>query len=313
MLNFKDAVQGLKNVEKAADETVGAAKNILQGAQKASDLAGLARNVPEPELEALRKLIAEAQQLVKSAEDKNEALEACIQKARALLNGKDLSADTVARATAELTALMKGTSSGAAKASAPGSPQKPAPASAAPARADEPAKADVQFSDVKPGAYYYDAVQWAVQKGVASGTSETTFGPDQDCTRAQTIPFLWRAAGSPAPKTGKNPFTDVAESAYYYPAVLWASERGIVSGTAFNPDAAVTRAQLATFLYREAGSPAVGANPDFADVPSDAYFCQAVAWAAAKGITSGVGEHTFSPDTVCTRGQIVTFLHRAQK
>ena len=105
--------------------------------------------------------------------------------------------------------------------------------------------------------YYYDAVQWAVQEGIASGTSDTTFSPDQNCTRAQTISFLWRAAGSPAPKGQNNPFTDVAEGVYYYNAVLWAAENGIVSGTAFQPDTAVTRAQLSTFLYRNAGSPAV--------------------------------------------------------
>lgn len=151
-----------------------------------------------------------------------------------------------------------------------------------------------------------------MRKGITSGTSETTFSPDQTCTRAQTITFLWRAAGSPAAK-GENPFADVKEASHYYNAVLWAVERGIVSGSAFHPDEAVTRAQAATFLYRNAGSPSVKGGASFTDVPAGAYYEQAVAWAAEKGITSGTKDNTFRPDAACTRGQIVTFLYRASK
>lgn len=168
------------------------------------------------------------------------------------------------------------------------------------------------FVDVPTGAYYYDAVAWAVENGVTGGTSATTFSPDNACTRAQMMTFLWRAAGSPEPKTTVNPFTDVSESAYYYEAVLWAVENGITSGTSattFSPDATVTRGQTVTFLWRNAGSPAASGG-SFADVAPDAYYAPAVAWAAREGITSGTSATTFSPDNACTRAQIMTFLWR---
>ena len=170
------------------------------------------------------------------------------------------------------------------------------------------------FVDVPTGAYYYDAVAWAVENGVTNGTSATTFGPDVTCTRAQMVTFLWRAAGSPEPETTVNPFTDVSESAYYYEAVLWAVERGITNGTSattFSPDATVTRGQTVTFLWRDTGSPAA-AGTAFTDVAVDAYYTAAVSWAANEGITSGTSATTFSPDNACTRAQIVTFLYRAQ-
>lgn len=174
--------------------------------------------------------------------------------------------------------------------------------------------AGLTFKDVAPGAYYYDAVEWAVERGITAGTTATTFSPDDACTRAQTVTFLWRAAGSPAPKSSTNPFTDVAPGAYYYDAVLWAVEQGITTGTTattFSPDSTVTRAQTVTFLYRAAGSPtATGHNP-FADVATDAYYASAVNWAVSEGITTGVTTTAFSPDASCTRAQIVTFLYRA--
>ncbi len=170
-----------------------------------------------------------------------------------------------------------------------------------------------RFTDVQPGAYYYDAVLWAVEKGITNGTSDTAFSPNLTCTRAQTVTFLWRAAGSPAPQSTANPFTDVQSGAYYYDAVLWAVEQGITNGTsdtAFSPDATVTRGQTVTFLHRYAGSQdAAGSNP-FADVAADAYYADAVQWAVANGVTQGTGENTFSPADGCTRGQIVTFLYR---
>lgn len=169
------------------------------------------------------------------------------------------------------------------------------------------------FTDVPSGSYYYDAVAWAVEKGITVGTSATTFSPDASCTRAQTVTFLWRAAGSPAPSGGVNPFTDVQPGTYYYDAVLWAAEQGITSGTSvttFSPDATVTRGQTVTFLYRAAGSPATSGNNSFGDITSDAYYASAVQWAESKGVTAGTSATTFSPDSNCTRAQIVTFLYR---
>jgi len=170
------------------------------------------------------------------------------------------------------------------------------------------------FTDVAPGAYYADAVAWAVANGITSGTTATTFSPDNTCTRAQTVTFLWRAAGSPAPASQNNPFTDVKPGAYYYNAVLWAVEQGITGGTTkttFSPDNTVTRGQTAAFLYRAAGSPAAEGGTAFADIAEGAYYANAVAWAAANGITGGTTATTFSPNNGCTRAQIVTFLYRA--
>ena len=171
------------------------------------------------------------------------------------------------------------------------------------------------FTDVKDGAYYYDAVLWAVEKGVTLGTSATTFGPSEACTRAQVVTFLWRAAGSPAPAVKKCPFTDVKDDAYYYDAVMWAVENEITAGTSattFGPNESCTRAQVVTFLYRYAGSPRVSEKGlIFTDVSSGAYYCTAVLWAVEKGVTEGTSATTFSPSSICTRAQIVTFLYRA--
>lgn len=169
------------------------------------------------------------------------------------------------------------------------------------------------FNDVKSGDYFYDAVNWAVEKGITTGTSATTFSPNASCTRAQIVTFLWRASGSPEPKTASNPFTDVAANAYYCKAVLWAVENGITTGTSattFSPDAPCTRAQGVTFLWRANGSKAASAAASFTDVASDAYYAPAVAWAAEQNVTSGVGNGLFSSDTTCTRAQIVSMLYR---
>lgn len=169
------------------------------------------------------------------------------------------------------------------------------------------------FTDVPTSAYYYDAVQWAVENGVTEGTSATTFGPNISCTRAQMVTFLWRSAGSPEPTTANNPFTDVQAGSYYYDAVLWAVEQGITSGTnatTFAPDAAVTRGQTVTFLWRQAGAPVVNYAMSFTDVDANAYYAEAVRWAVSEGITSGTSTATFSPDMDCTRAQIVTFMYR---
>ena len=170
------------------------------------------------------------------------------------------------------------------------------------------------FTDVPSGTYYYDAVRWAVENNVTSGTSATTFSPDEGCTRAQVVTFLWRAAGKPDPASSKSPFSDVKEGAYYYNAVLWAVEKGITngtSGTTFSPDETCTRAQIVTFLWRYEEQPApAGTNNPFADVKPSAYFGSAVLWAVEKGITNGTSATTFDPEDTCTRAQVVTFLYR---
>ena len=173
------------------------------------------------------------------------------------------------------------------------------------------------FRDVSDDAYYFDAVKWAVANGITNGTSATTFSPDEGCTRAQAVTFLWRVAGQPAPAEHKNPFADVKEGTYYYDAVLWAAEKGITIGTSdttFSPDDTCTRAQIVTFLWRREGKAApTSANNPFADVKLSAYYGNAVLWAIEKVITNGTSDTTFSPDDTCTRAQIVTFLYRAKQ
>lgn len=171
------------------------------------------------------------------------------------------------------------------------------------------------FHDVSRFDYFYDAVKWAVDHDITSGTGRFTFSPNAACTRAQTVTFLWRAAGSPRPVSAVNPFTDVHYGDYFYQAVLWAVENGITVGTSattFSPDATVTRAQVVTLLWRANGQPAAR-NSGFTDVSADAYYAKAVAWAVENGITTGTGFGIFSPDAACTRAQIVTFLYRNRK
>ena len=170
------------------------------------------------------------------------------------------------------------------------------------------------FTDVPAGSYYEDAVIWAVDKGITTGTSATTFNPNGICTRAQAVTFLWRAAGSPAAKSSAMPFADVKAGSYYETAVLWAVENGITKGTSdtmFSPDATCSRAQIVAFLWRSEKSPAAGTANPFADVKSTAYYADAVLWAVKEDITKGTTSTTFSPDADCTRAQIVTFLYRA--
>ena len=172
------------------------------------------------------------------------------------------------------------------------------------------------FTDVPAGSYYEDAVIWAVDKGITTGTSATTFNPNGICTRAQAVTFLWRAAGSPEPETRAMPFTDVPVGSYYYDAVLWAVENGITKGTSdttFSPNATCTRAQIVAFLWRSEKSPAAGTANPFADVKSTAYYADAVLWAVKEDITKGTTNTTFSPDADCSRAQIVTFLWRCKK
>ena len=168
------------------------------------------------------------------------------------------------------------------------------------------------FADVANSAYYVDAVEWMLKREVTQGTTETTFSPNLNCTRAQIVTFLWRAAGSPEPK-GTADFADVPAGSYYAKAVAWAIENGITGGTGnglFSPDAACTRAQSAAFLYRAAGSPTVNGSAGFSDVAADAYYAQAVAWAKEHGITDGIGGGLFGSANDCTRAQIAAFLWR---
>lgn len=169
------------------------------------------------------------------------------------------------------------------------------------------------FHDVSRFDYFYDAVKWAAENGIASGTGRYTFSPNAVCTRAQTVTFLWRAAGSPLPRYRVCPFTDVQPSDYYYNAVLWAVEQGITTGlnaTTFGPDVTVTRGQVATFLYRAASAAKPNTFNPFADVKTTAYNYDAILWAYDNRITTGTSDTTFSPDAYCTRAQIVTFLYR---
>ena len=171
------------------------------------------------------------------------------------------------------------------------------------------------FSDVKAGAYYYDAVLWAVENNVTAGTSASTFSPNATCTRAQIVTFLWRSSGQPEPLSSNCPFSDVKSNEYYYKAALWAVENNITVGTSattFSPNASCTRGQVVTFLHRAKGEPISDAsNCQFTDIKSNAYYYNAVLWAVENRVTSGTSATEFSPEEVCTRGQIVTFLYRA--
>lgn len=169
------------------------------------------------------------------------------------------------------------------------------------------------FHDVSRFDYFYDAVKWAAENGIASGTGRYTFSPDAVCTRAQTVTFLWRAAGSPMPRYRTCAFTDVDARDYYYNAVLWAVEQGITTGltaTTFGPDVTVSRGQVATFLYRAASASKPNTFNPFTDVKTTAYNYDAILWAYDNRITTGTSDTTFSPDASCTRAQIVTFLYR---
>jgi len=172
------------------------------------------------------------------------------------------------------------------------------------------------FTDVDRStkSWSHEAIDWAVTKEITNGVSVDKFGPNEGCTRAQAVTFLWRAAGEPEPTKLDNPFTDVKEGAYYYKAVLWAVEQEITNGTAadkFSPNDTCVRCQIVTFLWRNAGKPAAASASAFADVPTSAYFAPAVSWAVEQGVTNGTAADKFSPNDTCTRAHIVTFLWRS--
>ena len=175
-------------------------------------------------------------------------------------------------------------------------------------------KPQADFTDVASGSYCYDAVQWAVANGITKGTDKTHFSPNAGCTRGQVVTFLWRAAGEPV-VSGNVGFVDVAPGSYCYEAVKWAVANGITKGTDathFSPNATCTRGQVVTFMYRAEGEPAVSGSNGFVDVAPGSYCYEAVKWAVANGITKGTNTTHFSPNATCTRGQVVTFLYRAQ-
>ncbi len=165
------------------------------------------------------------------------------------------------------------------------------------------------FTDVREGDWFAGPVEWAVDRSITAGTTPTTFSPNQTCTTAQILTFLWVAAGQDQPK-GDNPFSDVTEANYFYRPALWASENGLVEGDMLGGNAPCTRAAVVTYLWKLAGSPAASSS-QFKDVPADADYAQAVAWAVKEGVTAGLSADTFGPDNICTRAQIVTFLKAA--
>lgn len=184
-----------------------------------------------------------------------------------------------------------------------------------PVSPDNPSVPTIRFADVPSDEYFSKPVSWAVSKGITNGTSETTFSPNDSCTRAHAVTFLWRAAGSPEPQSTKNPFVDIVDTKntnWYYKAVLWAVEKGITNGTSsteFSPNTTCNRAQIVTFLHRYEETPAASGS-GFNDVPTSEYYYAPVIWAVSKGVTNGTGAGKFSPLDNCTRGQIVTFLYR---
>ena len=173
---------------------------------------------------------------------------------------------------------------------------------------------EIPFGDVPRDIFYTAPVVWAVRENITAGTTPVQFSPDSKCTRAQTVTFLWRAAGCPESTVNTTPFTDVKENTYYYKAVLWAVEKEITSGmtpTTFEPETTVTRGQVVTFLWRAQGEPEIKRNSSsFTDVSKDSFYTIPVFWAVENEITSGMTATTFEPNTGCTRGQIVTFLWR---
>lgn len=174
-------------------------------------------------------------------------------------------------------------------------------------------KVPLKFDDIPENAWYYDAITWGADEAITLGTTDTTFSPERDCTRAQILTFLWRYAGMPTAKERQHPFTDVDETSYYYEAMLWGLEQGITTGTTsttFSPYTPCTRGQIATFLWRYSGKPKTSAASPFDDVAPGSYCYDAVAWAAEQGITKGVTAATFCPNRSCTRAQGITMMYR---
>ena len=179
---------------------------------------------------------------------------------------------------------------------------------------EKPAAPTVKFTDVSKDDWFYEPVMWAVSNNITAGVSENKFAPNQTCTRAQAVMFLWNQAGKPV-VSRKNTFKDVKRSDWYYNAVQWAVSEGITNGTSkttFSPSKTCNRAEIVTFLWNQAGKPSVSASNPFKDVKSSDWYYKAVQWAVKKGVTSGTSKTTFSPTKACTRAQIVTFMYHNQ-
>ena len=256
---------------------------------------GEKETVPPPQVDktALNEAVAAADEIDKTkyTEDSVKAFEEALKAARDVQTREDVTQDEVRKAAEDLRAAIEALAE----------------------KSD-----DFLFEDVKdPNKFYYDAVYWAyyADPQITKGTDDTHFGPDNPCTRGHVVTFLWRAAGCPAPKSTKTPFSDLKKDAFYEKAVAWAVEEGITKGltdTTFGPDATCTRGQIVTFLWRFKGEPApADAATPFKDVNSDAYYMNAVAWAVEEGVTKGLSDTAFGPEATCTRGQVVTFLCRA--
>ena len=169
--------------------------------------------------------------------------------------------------------------------------------------------AETNFTDVPSGSWYEEPISWAVEEGVTTGTSESTFSPDVTCSKAEILTFIWRACGSQEPAIS-NPFTDISSVDYYYNAALWAYENGIVDGIVFSPNTPCSRSMAVTYLWAKEGRPTPSTSASFTDVGSNADYVQAVSWAVEQEITNGTSATAFSPDEICSRSQIVTFLYR---
>lgn len=168
----------------------------------------------------------------------------------------------------------------------------------------------INFVDVPANSWYVEPVAWAIEQNITSGTSATTFSPDATCSKAQILTFLWRACGSPEPEMF-NPFLDVSDTDYFCKPAIWAFENSMVEGEYFQPHVPCSRSMAVTYLWKQAGWPIGSATTNFTDVPTSADYVQAVSWALDMGITSGTSASTFSPDSTCTRSQIITFLYRS--
>ena len=222
--------------------------------------------------------------------------------------------DGTEKASAEATST--GTAGGPGQGGQPGENGQQPPEQNGENGQQPPQMTQANFTDVSSSDYFAEPVYWAAATNITTGTTDTTFSPSDTTTRAQIVTFLWRLAGSPEPSADNTAYADVDSSSYYYKAVLWAEENGITTGTGentFSPDQECTRSQIVTFLYRYAKTPDVEDNTSFTDVSADAYYADAVSWAAANAVTSGTSDTTFSPEESCTRGQAVTFLYNYAK
>ena len=311
----EEALAAAQEAEKAAAEhDAAAAAAAAEAAKRAQEVAELYEQVAAAKAE-MAQYLSQIKDLSKEAEeDRKEAEAAELACARyyALILLVQYAEDSEIRGEALDAALNAGIEAINAAETVEAIEEALAEAKAAIDALAE--AAELPFADVPADAYYAEAVKWAVANGITTGTSETTFSPEKTVSRAEAVTFLWRSAGEPEPTTAVNPFTDVAESDFFYKAVLWAVEKGITTGltaTEFGPYATANRAQIVTFLWRALDKPEAAVENPFADVAEGAWYEGAVLWALENGITTGMDATHFGPDGLCNRAQMVTFLFRA--